>query len=144
MREVLFKGKAIDNGEWVYGSLLYSGSEDQYYIVENGGEELSYPVREETVGQYTGIKDKNGTKIFEGDILCMTINNEWTNNIDRKIYNYVKFNDGMFATFYKDYEDGELIEIEEDRVCKALIEVDKFEVVGNVFDNPELLEKVEE
>ena len=141
MREILFRGRLKDTTNyhyvgWVYGSLVYSPSEDHYYIIEHCDDELSYPVDKETIGQFTGISDKNGTKIFEGDILCMTFSNEFTNNKEVKIYNYVKYNDGMFATFYKD-EYGE--EIEDDRLCKALIEVDKFEVVGNIHDNHELL-----
>ena len=92
-------------------------------------------INPETLGQYTGIKDKNGTKIFEGDILCMTFKDEWANNEERKVYYFIKFNDGMFATFYYDFLD----EVEEDRLCEALIEVDKLEVVGNIYDNPQLL-----
>lgn len=95
-----------------------------------------------TLGQYTGRCDKNGTKIFEYDVLCKTICNEFTKNKEIKFYSYVKYNDGMFATFYKDYEDGELIEFETDRVCEALIEYDKLEVVGNIYDNPELLGEI--
>ena len=60
-------------------------------------------------------------------------------NEERKIYYSVKFTDGMFATFYKDYENGQWEDIEDNRLDKALIEVDKLEVVGNIYDNPELL-----
>lgn len=70
----------------------------------------------------------------------MTFKNEWTNNEERKVYYYVKFNDGMFATFYKDYENGKWEYVEDNRVCKALIKVDKLEVIGNIYDNPELVE----
>ena len=151
MREILFRGKDYKTGIWLEGSLINLDVQGGYvYISEpyESGSSLppldlvkmfSHLVKPETIGQYIGQTDKNGTKIFEGDILCMTINNEWTNNKELKIYYYVKFNDGMFATFHKYYEDGEFIEIEEDRVCKALIDVDKFEVVGNIYDNPELL-----
>ena len=69
MREILFGAQIMDSDEWVYGSLVYSSSEKQYYIVEHSGDELSYPVEEETIRQFTGLLDKNKNKIFKGDIV---------------------------------------------------------------------------
>ena len=135
MREIEFRGKNSAN-EWLYGYLTKQLGSD-CFIIES--QDCLGGVIEETIGQYTGLKDKNGTKIYEGDILCMTFSNEWTHNEERKIYYSVKFTDGMFATFYKDYENGQWEDIEDNRLDKALIEVDKLEVVGNIYDNPELL-----
>ena len=119
MREILFRGKRMDNGELVFGDLI---REPWGYCIQvvtgsgNGYSRKKYAITEETVGQYTGLKDKNGKRIFEGDILSI-----WNDRNDVVVY-----------------EDGAFIMEDTEIPMRFAI---KFEVIGNIHDNPELLEK---
>ena len=146
MREVLFRGKRKYNGEWVYGN--YCGAE---YLTSDGIEHLiievprsgsSARVLPETVGQYTGLTDKNGKKIFEGDIVKATI----TSNME--IGDYTKADIGVVGYdnigvlgIVKYYDNGVPVWsdiIHELELSGAVIDY-SFEVIGNIHDNPELL-----
>lgn len=134
MREILFRGKRVDNGEWVCGSLINKidcGSPvivQTPYLEDNGELEFDYyHVYTETVCQYTELKDKNGTKIFEGDMVHCTAKFDEADCI-------VIYDDGEFklvlAERHKDYS-----------TLGGYYSIGCFEkeIIGNIYDNTELL-----
>ena len=129
MREILFRGKRTDNGEWVEGLVArYNPKFDCANIVD--GFESLVPVKTETVGQYTGLTDKNGKKIFEGDIVkhynhCDI--KEYSEDIGRVFY-YTET--CRFLRTSKLFPDD----------CPEIYSSCEYEVIGNIYDNPELLE----
>lgn len=88
MREILFRAKRIDIGEWVYGDLITKPVHHECVILENGV--INYSVNSETVGQFTGHTDKNGKKVFEGDSATALTPIGKFNGV-------VKFNGGAFV-----------------------------------------------
>ena len=131
-REILFRGKQIDNGKWVEGFFSnetcdgpFSPMYEQANIIKKGSG-FWHTVDPDTVGQYTGLKDKNGQRIFEGDICRNTKTGEVVS---------VKWH-GTFAGFVwsKQKENSNLSDFGE--LFRAY---DKYEVIGNIHDNPELI-----
>lgn len=127
MREILFRGKRINNGEWVEGFYLYTKENTHPVIIDMKC--CSNIIDPETVGEYTGMTDKNGTKIFEGDILQFDYigRNLGVNGVADVI-----FKSGKFGVLWGTH--------------KELIWLDGFanttkEVIGNIHDNPELLKE---
>lgn len=128
MREILFRGKDFDS-DWVCGDLIQE--DDLPYIRENvytayKGLFNSYAVQPDTIGQYTGLRDKSGTRIFEGDIVHFHDLIPSFFDEQREFTGTVEYGDNSFiivcdtSTHYRwmDYE---------------------IEVIGNIYDNPELL-----
>lgn len=130
MREFLFRGKRDYNGEWVEGSLLVwpDGSAEMCHSNPNDGDELlKVIVRPETVGQYTEVTDKNGKQIFEGDIARV----RFIDDVDLCV---VTFEHG---SFYLSSINGA---IRDETLWHAWYCDADIEVVGNIYDNIELLE----
>ncbi|MCM1170200.1 MAG: YopX family protein [Bacteroides sp.] len=127
-REIKFRGRSL-SGEWLYGDLVCRCG-DVHVFPEDGVDSIdNYEVDPDTVGQYTGLKDKNGREIYEGDIL---------NNYDEPNPLVVKWDEGgsRFGLFNLDDDcesDFTSVEVRLGLVVDA-------EVVGNIHDNPELLE----
>ena len=129
MREILFRGKRTNNGEWVYGDLIQNVDCLKIREQEKSIKKIakSYEVDLETVGQFTGLLDKNGKKIFEGDIVLGLF------LFDMSINAVVKFRDGAFGL---EWRRGEIIEF---NAFTSLCNI-TYEIIGNIYDNPELLE----
>lgn len=135
MREILFRGKRADTGEWVKGFYLQkpnpfaeNGKPVRHCIIDIPP--FGYDVDPETVGQFTGLTDKNGNRIFEGDVVNM--NDEDWNSLGFTYQicavRFDAFTGGFepFSTY--DWDSGEYIRA---NCC---------EVVGNIYDNPDMLE----
>ena len=135
-REILFRGKSVGTGEWLYGHLFNYGLTAPSNVpcicvcVPKSWEEAYnlYAVHPDTIGQYTGLKDKNGKKIFEGDILDYTVFDVFGE--EHQCKGVVKWVDDCLICDSSDGFNGLAW------VVKQSIELD---VIGNVTDNPELM-----
>lgn len=133
MREIKFRGKSQRDGLWWYGDLCTRLTPRGKMVTCPAIESLpgprgTYFVYPETLGQYTGLKDKYGTEIYEGDILSSIGKN-------REYRREVIFKDGTFCI--KDYYICSTTPLSSHLVGGKL----KWEVIGNVHDNPELIKK---
>ena len=138
MREILFRGQTRKYGEkvkmngekiksnWVYGGIFPQNEGGDFAIIYQQYPTVEkYVVYADTVGQYTGMLDKNGIKIFEGDIV------DFSDRSDGDDYGIVRYD-----------ENETEFEIEYDNICKSLgrhYYPKDIEVIGNIYDNPELL-----
>ena len=148
MRDIIFRGKRTDNNEWVYGSLVTMDDDVSYgvgvrvfsnmHIIEKKNLEIRSFLRgcevwsnnvmiqiiKTSAGQYTGIKDKHGTKIFEGDVIEYRLNGEFDG------IGYVEYMDCQFYTKDKLGEEYRLTDLDKGY---------SIEIVGNIHDNKDLV-----
>lgn len=138
MREIKVRGYAVEEmvgKQWMYGTGIYKRAFTVLYAKETGRRQECFvftesgwiEVHDESVGQYTGLKDKNGKEIYEGDVL---------NSVSamQREAGYVSFNDGAFCLsiiFSRTTQAGTKYFLS---TCKEL------EVIGNIYENPSLLE----
>lgn len=124
MREILFRGNTI-NKNWFYGLLV--NKHGKWYI-NKPGSPVAYEIQPETICQYTGLNDKNGKKIWENDILEGHLDDKFPEDVTREKVIW-------HESGWKTEESGSV-----DKTYLDEFDTENFEVVGNVFDNPELLE----
>lgn len=159
MKEYLFRGLRPDNGEWVFGGICdYGGGIEILEVSHYAGSMYEPPstdvyeteVLDESVGQFTGVEDKNGVKVFEGDIIKHHI--RFTDNTEKEALGVVKF--GSYESKSGSKEVGFYIEWKDSlysACCRNDIRYwledggeEPAVVVGNVFDNADLIKEVEE
>lgn len=135
MREILFRGQSIEDNRWVYGALIREKKSfgkicTRIYRTTNNGWEL-IDVDSKTVGQYTGLNDENGNKIFENDIVAYwdTYSTE-NGQSEADCIGKVVWDDETISFQVTNRLSAESYEV-----------LDECSVIGNIFDNPELLEE---
>lgn len=130
MRQIKFRGKMLDGGRWIYGSLLTWPDGETYILYDKDfattGTMSKDPVRPETVGQFTGLTDDHGKEIYEGDVIRLF-------GVFRTPCVVVKFiRDGFFS----ERPNGNLCPL-----GKELMIGGPNNIIGNIHDNPELIEE---
>lgn len=144
MREILFRGKRTINGDWVYGDFVHGNERkslrDSIFVYDSETQSFNdYEINPSTLGQYTGLTDKNGKRIFDGDILHISkiaddLGGYYQPPLDYPVNVVVKWD--LCAWMWETLcEDKRYISFP-DAWCHY-----ECEVIGNIHDNPELLEK---
>lgn len=139
MREILFRGKSLKDSEWTEGYYCrygWTGKEKDYIIPDYASALYADEVESNTLGQFTGLTDKNGVKIFEGDIVKGTA-------YSGKFVGIIVWIDeiGGFGVRYRKRQEATAWENSSILKCASKGRTDEFtaEIIGNIYDNPELI-----
>jgi uncharacterized phage protein (TIGR01671 family) len=127
--EIKFRGLRLDNNEWVYGGIAFWG--EKVFIVFKCYPTSNVEIIPETVGQFTGLLDKNDKEIYEGDIVCYSKSRDFAGH-----KGVIGFYEAGFRIFRKPTETFPF-----DMDIYTAVDRLRLEVIGNRFENPELLEK---
>lgn len=130
-RDIKFRGKRLDNGEWVYGSLIAN----EYSIIDHNDDGLLWCVDPESVGQFTGLLDCNGKEIYEGDIITLT-------GRYPRVVLWDKMSWALMPTEHYHDEVFWVMNLQHPGLDWWEEYEDEFEVIGNIHDNPELTDKL--
>ena len=136
MREIKFRGYSPKEGRWSYGDLLTMYADIEGTFISDRQDGIIYRVRADTVGQYTGLKDKNGKEIYEGDIVEVKDKRYELHGIG--IVEWDREN-GLWAVYFPDTQGATMLRDWLPKEYEASLST---EVIGNIYENPELLEEV--
>lgn len=142
-REILFRAKKVDGGEWVEGYIVKKYGTYFLYDINNSDtcRQNNYLIDEDTICQYTGLTDWNGEKIWENDIFKCRVFDKYA-SIKYGTYQ-IGFDGRVFTNvgFYADWSEDSSVKLRKDLGYWA--NVVEIEIIGNIFDNPELLKEKE-
>ena len=140
MREILFKAKRIDNGEWLEG--LVAKIENTFCLIREYGSNISYECDVNTLCQYTGLFDKNGNKIWENDVVKKHFYTDYDACANSEEYTgKVEYLDFAWCITFEENKHKCVYPI---FMAVEFKDAEYYEVIGNIFDNPELLKGSEE
>lgn len=136
MREILFRGKEVESSDWYYGDIFHSSMNVDTTRIHDYINRANVEIIPDTLGQFTGLTDKNGVKIFEGDLVKGTA-------YSGKFVGVIVWIDeiGGFGVRYRKRQEATAWENSSILKCASKGRTDEFtaEIIGNIYDNPELI-----